>query len=250
MRYVNLIKNIDNWWTYLGLKFGLKPVDPVVWTTRTGITVMTPLRMMQTFKEIFMDECYLAGMGRPVPKDAVVIDIGANVGYFSLFAAHRFDNPRIIAVEPIPANFALLEKHRDINPSVRLTCLQAAVGSGRGTMTLSFNESDSFTTSATVFTEYHPEDTMIEVPCLSIPDLLTDYGLLRCDLLKMDCEGAEYDILYTCPREVFAHIAQMALEVHQGPHEGENIDALDAYLQSQGYETRRKPVGMLWAWQR
>jgi hypothetical protein len=38
------------------------------------------------------------------------------------------------------------------------------------------------------------------------------------------------------------------MEVHNGPGDGENIDALDTFLKASGFKTRRRPVGMLWAW--
>jgi hypothetical protein len=64
----------------------------------------------------------------------------------------------------------------------------------------------------------------------------------------MDCEGAEYEILYRSPPEDLRRITQIAMEVHNGPGDGENIDALDTFLKASGFKTRRRPVGMLWAW--
>ena len=64
---------------------------------------------------------------------------------------------------------------------------------------------------------------------MTIPEILDGNGPKRCDLLKMDCEGAEYDILYHCPSEVLTRIDRIALEVHGGPGD-QNIDALDAPL--------------------
>jgi hypothetical protein len=40
------------------------------------------------------------------------------------------------------------------------------------------------------------------------------------------------------------------MEVHSGAGSGQNIDSLEAYLNEQGFTTRRRPVGMLWAWQK
>jgi hypothetical protein len=64
----------------------------------------------------------------------------------------------------------------------------------------------------------------------------------------MDCEGAEYDILYNCPPDYLQRIDQIAMEVHNGEKENQNIEALEAFLRKQGFSTRRRPVGMLWAW--
>jgi hypothetical protein len=64
----------------------------------------------------------------------------------------------------------------------------------------------------------------------------------------MDCEGAEYDILYNCPLDYLQRIDQIAMEVHNGEKENQNIEALEAFLRERGFSTRRRPVGMLWAW--
>ena len=66
----------------------------------------------------------------------------------------------------------------------------------------------------------------------------------------MDCEGAEYDILYNCPPKYLQRIDQIAMEVHSGKKENQNIDALETFLRKQGFSARRKPVGMLWAWRK
>ena len=106
MRYVSLIRNIDNWWLYLGAKFNLTRTDPLFFKTRRGVRLEVPLRLLHTFKEIFMEECYMHGLKTEVPDSPVVFDIGANAGYFSLYAASRFEKPTIYAFEPMPANFA------------------------------------------------------------------------------------------------------------------------------------------------
>jgi hypothetical protein len=77
---------------------------------------------------------------------------------------------------------------------------------------------------------------------------MDENAIEKCDLLKMDCEGAEYDILYNCPPEYLRRIDQIAMEVHSGQQKDQNIEALEAFFRKQGFITRRKPVGMLWAW--
>jgi len=88
----------------------------------------------------------------------------------------------------------------------------------------------------------------IRVSAVTIPEIFAENGLERCDLLKMDCEGAEYDIIYNCPSEVLGRIERIAMEVHGGPGAGQNIDALEVFLRESGFATRRRPVGLLAAW--
>src|SRR5450759_2710525 len=86
-RYYHLFKTFKNWWLYLAYKYGLANVKTLVFETRNGVIVEVPERLLHTFKEIFMDECYLAGLEREIPSDSTIIDIGANAGYFTLFIA-------------------------------------------------------------------------------------------------------------------------------------------------------------------
>ena len=65
-RYYNLFKTFKNWRIYLAYKYGLAKTEPLVFETRNGVIVEVPLRLLHTFKEIFMDECYLAGLERIV----------------------------------------------------------------------------------------------------------------------------------------------------------------------------------------
>jgi len=248
MRYFNLLRNISNWPLYLAVKFGLARRDPLFFTARGGIRIEVPRRLLQTFKEIFMDECYLKDMRFPLPANPAIIDIGANAGYFSLFAFCRFPGARVFSFEPIPANFRLLERNRNLNPGRQWSCVQKAVAGKAGELVLAFDAGDDFTTSATLIDGGSGQKDRISVSAVTLPEIFAGNGLERCDLLKMDCEGAEYDILYGCPPEVLGRIERIALEVHGGAGADRNIDALEAFLRKKGFVTRRRPVGMLVAW--
>lgn len=250
MRYFNLIKNLSNWWLYLAIKFGICNADPVLFRTRKGILVEVPERLLQTFKEIFMDECYMDGLELHVPDNSTVIDIGANAGFFTLFAASRFNDSRMLAYEPIPSNFKQLARNRGLNADCNIKCFQKAVAGHSGTVEIMFDPDDSFTTSATIFQKPHKHNKVIQVPSITLSDIFREYSIKRCNLLKMDCEGAEYDIIYNCPLECLSRIDQIAMEIHGGSEFGQNIASLEAYLNEQDFTTRRRPVGMLWAWKK
>jgi len=247
-RYYHLFKTFKNWWLYLAYKYGLVNVETLVFETRNGLIVEVPIRLLQTFKEIFMDECYLAGLEHPLPSGATVVDIGANAGYFTLFAASCFAEARVFSFEPVPVNYAQLERHRNLNSSRWIKCFPKAVAGQAGEISLAFDSSDSFTTSATIFAQTDAHREHIKVPCLTLGQVIDENGINKCDLLKMDCEGAEYDILYNCPPEYLQRIDQIAMEVHRGQKENQSIDALEAFFRQQGFFTRHRPIGMLWAW--
>ena len=251
MRYIRLMRNISNWWVYLLVKYGLSRQDPILFRTRNAVLVEVPWRLLHTFKEIFMEECYMHGVGAPLPDRPVIIDIGANAGYFTLFAAARFSSATILSFEPIPKNYRLLEQNVRANPGCRILPLQLAVAAESGEAIMSFDEEDSVSTAAHIVTQdafLHQTGT-IKVPCTTLAEIFDRHHLDRCDFMKIDCEGTEYEILYCCPPQTLAKIRQMAIEVHSGPSPENQPESLKAYLRSQGFETYEtsRALGMLWA---
>jgi len=93
----------------------------------------------------------------------------------------------------------------------------------------------------------HAPDSL-SVPSVTLRDIFEEHRIRRCDFLKIDCEGAEYDILYSSSPDVLERVDQIAMEVHHGEGERENIDAMTSFLESRGFMTRQRPVGKLWAW--
>lgn len=247
-RYLNLIRNISNWWTYLADKLGGLHTDPLFFKTRSGVKIEVPRRLLQTFKEIFFDECYMRGLENRVLSSPIILDVGANAGYFSLFAASRFPNARILSFEPIPVNYRMLEQNKNLNPQCDINTFPIAVAGRLGEIKLSFDPNDSFTTSATIYKNNDSRNQELTVSCISIDDIFEEHGIEKCDLLKMDCEGAEYDIIYNCPDTIFPRIDQIAMEVHTGSEPTWNIESMAAFLQGKGYSTRQMPVSILFAW--
>ena len=115
-----------------------------------------------------------------------------------------------------------------------------------GEIELHFDSSDSFTTSASISNDEKQGDK-IKVQCVTLPDIFRNNNLEHCDLLKIDCEGAEYDLLYNCPLEYLSQVTQMVVEVHEGKEEKHNMKSLEKYLKSYEFKTRCLD-NMLWAW--
>ncbi len=90
--------------------------------------------------------------------------------------------------------------------------------------------------------------TFVESESVSLSDVFRENNLEKCDLLKMDCECAEFDILYDCPLEILERIRCMAMEIHSGLGPKRNLKTLATYLRDEGFVTRWRPDGMLWAW--
>ena len=75
----------------------------------------------------------------------------------------------------------------------------------------------------------------IEVPATTLTDILQNLKDSRIDILKMDCEGAEYTILYNTPKETLLLVTTMLIEVHDLDKENRNATSLEHFLQSNDF---------------
>ncbi len=247
-RVVNMVKNLDNWAEYLLYKIGGKKKASFLFKLKNGQTVLTPRRILPEFKESFFEEVYFKNLPSKLKEtySPSVLDIGANVGYFSLCAILKLEKPDIYAYEPIKGNYHLLQQNIDRAPYDGLRLYNMAVSNKPGDITLRYSE-DDITTSASLLsnaTGTHEE----VVKCTTLEDIMRDNKLRRIDLLKMDCEGAEYNILYNTTPQQFAKINCIAMETHAGSGEKENHDALLAFLKSAGYQTKTSNGNFIWAY--
>lgn len=122
-----------------------------------------------------------------------VIDIGANIGYYTLLAAKLVGNKgRIFAFEPEPANYALLVKNIKINEFKNITALQKAVSNKTGKVKFFLDKAEPGAHSLYKVRESAAES--IEVDCISLDDFFKD-NEGSVDFIKIDVEGAEVTVL-------------------------------------------------------
>ena len=120
-----------------------------------------------------------------------IVDVGANVGAATLWFATRAPQARIVAVEPARDAVSSLTANVEANGlSDRVQVVPAGLGATSGIGYLAPAADSACTTVGTHVTE--PE---LRVPVKSLRDLLEEMAIEELDLLKLDCEGAEFEIL-------------------------------------------------------
>ncbi len=124
----------------------------------------------------------------PVQDPKVIVDLGAHFGDTTLYYHAHFPNATIIAVEPAPENFARLQKH--VAGIKNILCVNAAVGSVDGTITLNLGASSL----GHSVIKRHESDVAVEVPLLTLSSVLGRAGVEKADLIKFDIEGAEFEL--------------------------------------------------------
>ena len=174
-------------------------------------------RRQETSDAYVINECYLYGIhDRILPYIARVkvgIDVGAHIGSFSIFAAKR-SPATIYAIEPAPNNVKILEENITLNHyKGRIIPISKAVAKMSGNALLYIPlDSGLISVNKKHLDLYQTGDAVrtVSVPAVSLADFFREKQISFCDFIKMDCEGAEYDIFYNLPEECFKKIGVMS----------------------------------------
>ena len=158
-----------------------------------------------TVNEMFVLNPYLRSPGFQISSGDRVLDIGANIGTFTVAAALAAIAGRVYAIEPEPGNFAMLRQNVELNRLRNVELLQAAVGAAAGEAVLGHDGN----LSSLMWDRGAGAEA---VPVVTLASLVARMGTV--DLLKMDCEGAEFDILYSTPPEALQKIRRITMEYH------------------------------------
>ena len=152
------------------------------------------IRKRQAFEELI------------VPK-SVVYDIGANVGYFSLMAAFLAGpEGKVYAFEPLPRNISYLNKHIKLNKINNIQIIEAAVSRQEG--------ETYFDLGASTAMGHISENGEIKVRMVALDALLEAGQLLPPDYMKIDVEGAEFDVLCGARKLLETHRPVLFLDTH------------------------------------
>lgn len=131
-----------------------------------------------------------------------VVDGGANVGAFAILAAHA--GADVVAYEPNPPTFAALERN---TAGLAVRCVRAAlVGEVPANGTVAFTAGAGADTAGRI----GGAGPTIAVPAVALAGAIGD----GCDLLKLDCEGAEFELLGATPAATLRRARRIACEVH------------------------------------
>ena len=168
------------------------------------------------FSEIFINECY------PVNKDPInekiIIDVGANIGLFTFYSKIKCPNAKIFSIEPDPKNFKLLLENRRHNNLLQdVIPLDYAITSDSNNN--SFYLSDNPGWSSLYNTRGAKGGKMVRVKSLTLSSLLHHYKISFIDLLKIDVEGAEYDIILNDNFIEQCKIKEIFVEVDKNPRD-------------------------------
>jgi FkbM family methyltransferase len=168
--------------------------------------------------------------------DDVVVDIGGHIGLFAMYASTRIPNGHVYSYEPSPFNYKRFVEHMEKNNIKNVSVLPCAVTGGHVDTTLYLSQDTGansiYQKCAHEYFQPNPTTKSCTVSSTTLSDIIEKVGGYI-SYLKIDCEGAEYDILESITPDEFLKIKQVVLEWH--PVDGKSIQALASLLESNGY---------------
>jgi FkbM family methyltransferase len=250
-RVVQTARTFSNWRALLGQmtaeRLGRGP-DELTFRVKGGPTLTSPnvpgARL--PLYEQFADDCYRLGellaplQGRPVQ----VLDVGAHIGSFAIHVATVHPQSRVECYEPSPSSARYLQRNVDQNGlGARITVHQAALADKRGTALLDDNDGGSVHNGLMQSDRrlVAGQDALDRRHAIEVPTTTFDDAVAAAptppDVVKMDCEGGEYALVYASSDASWASVQRIVMEYH--PVDGESWDELRAWFERLGLRMTR-----------
>lgn len=228
-----LLRSTRNWPSVALARFGFTAPKFIVF--RNGLRLMYERRL--TAIEVFLEEPY-----KPLDvRGRDVLDIGAYTGDSALYFAIRGAR-KVYALEPVPRICEMAVKNVQLNLVANVVLRNEAVG-GRESV-LAFDPLEN----ALLTTAHHDVEGGMPVRVRTL-DALVDELNLDDAVLKLDCEGTEYEVFETVGKETLAHFHEMCIELHPVGNRSGGVEAIMNKLSDAGFEHRIVPnsvYGVTW----
>jgi len=188
-------------------------------------------------------------------KDMVFVDIGANLGEYSLFAAKRLSFGKVLAFEPMPKMHALLEENKALNQFDNIVILKYGLSAQEGMLPIHEIE-NAHEGLSTFFPGNQKSRTITNVPLKVFDAEVDSLGIERIDFIKIDIEGSELSALKGAIKSIQKFKPLVMVEINQQTYgmAGYSIDDVYSFLADLSYtpfaitktgalvSTTRKPV--------
>jgi FkbM family methyltransferase len=238
--FVRAIRHIENWPEIVSLRLGVGRRELSVVSFRSGISIL--VRRQSDDWGVVRDLFLQSGYGRSfeylrsVSGEQTVIDLGANIGCFSVLAAAQNERLLVSAYEPGPPNVRIFELNCLANPSLarRIQLHREAAAGVARIAQWHFNATNPGGSSL------YGEGAGAPVTVRPFADIVSAMsGPIA--MVKIDIEGAEYELVRTTPAETWDRIPALSIEIHRDPEQKESKNDLVRRFDELGF--RSEPDG-------
>ena len=146
--------------------------------------------------------------GFHIKNDDIVIDIGGHIGLFSIYAAQKCKSGKIFTFEPVKDNFKILKENIETNKIKNIFPENVAISNKSSKVTIFLSDDDAG------HGMYSKSSNTITIDAINLEEIFLKNNLKKCDFLKIDAEGAEFDILENISEDMLKTISKIVIEYH------------------------------------
>ena len=239
-------KIFTNWKILIGIYCKIIKKENVILETRNNIKIKIRTNstdIMQLGTVWLVEDYEVSGFN--INNEDIVIDIGAHIGLFSLFVSQYCKNGKIFSYYPIEKNFRILKENIELNKIKNIIHFNSAVSNQSNKLKIFIDSDDS------AHSIFESDRDFIEVNSTTIKSIFDENEIKNCNLLKLDCEGAEYQIIESIPKEYFLKIDKMIIEYHKANENPKLYKKLIQNLKDNSFKIKIEKIsdgmGMIYA---
>ena len=226
VKSMNILKN---WYLYPIVYFNLTGKSHVIFETRSGLKLKIRVKStdLMALTNVWLIQDYMPKLPFFFPdadsmdtwfkNDDIVIDVGAHIGLFALFASQYCKSGKIYCFEPVGENYKLLLDNIKLNQLTNIIPLNCAVSNKLSKVKIFLHDDEAshsmYDSRFGVFKE-GSSSNFVEVSSVTLNDFFRETKIKKCNFLKLDCEGAEYDIIDSLTPKKFDVIEKIVMECH------------------------------------
>ena len=215
----NSLRALPMWtWTeWVALRWGysFRP-EPRIVRLRSGRKIQVdPTDYLQLMIYYFgtFEPHVLSYLKRSVPKGGTLVDVGANIGVYTLESALVVGEAgRVISIEAAPAHVEAIRENVELNDMNNVTVIAVAVGDSTGSAILTRPRGGNLGMFTVGLVD---GDETYSVPLRLIDDVLEEQEIESIDLIKIDIEGSEYRALHGAARTLAKYKPTLLLELNE-----------------------------------
>ncbi len=238
----DIFRRIENWPTAFEMKLRRHQRGLALLNFRNGLSVVCRGRTLdwRVVHELLFAGSYARALDflKNLPGKPVVLDLGGNIGLFSLLAASTHPAAEIFAYEPGPPNYRLFEMNCLANAALAERihlCKEAVAGQTRRTEWIfDSNNPGGSGLFATNGQKFGVQIRAFAEVVNSLPATI--------DLAKIDIEGAEFELMAATPPEVWRRIGAVSLELHDDPENKMSREEFMKRMASYGFKIEEEKV--------
>ena len=233
---LNSRKIFKNWHIYPKVYWQLGNDKFAVFETTTDLKIKIRVKStdLMALTNVWMINEYDVDSFK-INQNDVVIDVGAHIGLFSLLVSQFCKTGKIFSFEPIRENFDLFVSNLELNHIQNVFPFNVGVSKNSGGLNLFLNDDQS---AHSIFPN---GSKSVAVDSTSLQKIFDEKKISACKLLKLDCEGAEYDIIDSLPAEYLDKIQNMVIEYHFADTKPELIKNLIIKIKNAGFKIQTVP---------